>query len=298
MSQVWLITGSSRGFGKALAEAVLEAGHALVATARNPAQLQPLVARYGERVRTAALDVTDPAAARAAMRLAVEAFGRLDVVVNNAGYGNIAAIEEVDMDDFRAQLETNFFGVVNVTRAALPVLRQQGRGHIVQFSSLGGRIGTPGVAAYQSAKWAVEGFSEVLAKEVAPLGIHVTLVEPGGFRTDWAGSSMTVQEPGPAYAATVGRMLEFRRHGAGLQSGDPVKAAQAILAIAAEPKPPLRLLLGSDAVFLAGRQLECIAAEDAKWRTLSLSTDFDSSPEAVQARLQQLAGALAAPAET
>lgn len=296
MSQVWLITGSSRGFGKALAEAVLEAGHSLVATARNPTPLQTLITRYGDRVRTTALDVTDPAAASAAMQVALSAFGQLDVVVNNAGYGNIAAIEEVDMDDFRAQLETNFFGVVNVTRAALPVLRQQGGGHIIQFSSLGGRIGTPGVAAYQSAKWAVEGFSEVLAKEVAPLGIHVTLVEPGGFRTDWAGSSMAVQEPGPAYAATVGKMLEFRQHGAGMQSGDPAKAAQAILAIAAEPKPPLRLLLGSDAVFLAGRQLENIAAEDAKWRTLSLSTDFDSTPEAVQARLQQLAAAMA-PAE-
>ncbi len=292
MSQVWFITGSSRGFGRALAEAVLEAGHSLVATARDPAQLDALTARYGDRVRSVALDVADAAAAEAAIQAGVQAFGRLDVVVNNAGYGNIAAIEDVAMDDFRAQIETNFYGVVNVSRAALPVLRSQGRGHIIQFSSIGGRMGSPGLAAYQSAKWAVEGFSEVLAKEVGPLGIHVTLVEPGGFRTDWAGSSMSVQEPSAAYAATVGRMTAFRKHHNGTQPGDPAKAAQALLKIAAEAEPPLRLLLGSDAVFMAERQLASIAANDAKWRALSLSTDYDSSAEAVQARLQQLAAAL------
>jgi len=163
MSQVWLITGSSRGFGKALSEAVLAAGHSLVATARDPAQLAYLKAQYGDKVRTVALDVTDATAAQAAVQSAVNTFGRLDVLVNNAGYGNLAAFEEMDDADFRAQVETNFFGVVNVTRAALPIMRRQRAGRILQFSSIGGRTGAPGLAAYQSAKWAVEGFSEVLA---------------------------------------------------------------------------------------------------------------------------------------
>ncbi len=281
MSQVWLITGSSRGFGKALAEAVLAAGHSLVATARNPDQLASLSERYGDRVRTVALDVTDAEAAHAAVLAAVEAFGRLDVVVNNAGYGNLATVEEGSDADFRAQIETNLFGTVNVTRAALPVLRRQRSGHIIQFSSIGGRIGVPGLAAYQSAKWAVEGFSEVLAKEVAGFGIHVTLIEPGGFRTDWGGPSMTVFEPSAdsEYTAVLAPMLAARRSYVGNETGDPAKAAQAILAIAREPKPPLRLLLGSDAVYLAEQQLAKMAAEDAKWRTLSLSTDFDLSPQ-------------------
>ncbi|WP_201314100.1 oxidoreductase [Dyella sp. EPa41] len=286
MSQVWLITGSSRGFGKALAEAVLAAGHRLVATARQPAQLETLVTRYGDQVRTVALDVTDATAAHAAVQAAVDAFGRLDVVVNNAGYGNLATIEEGSDADFRAQLETNFFGTVNVTRAALPILRRQRAGHIIQFSSIGGRIGVPGLAAYQSAKWAVEGFSEVLAKEVAAFGVKVTLVEPGGFRTDWGGPSMTVFEPAAdsEYNAVLAPMFAARQSYVGNESGDPSKAAQAILTIANDPQPPLRLLLGSDAVYLAEQQLAKIAAEDAKWRTLSLSTDFDLSPQAAEDR--------------
>jgi NAD(P)-dependent dehydrogenase (short-subunit alcohol dehydrogenase family) len=290
MSQVWLITGSSRGFGKALAEAVLAAGHSLIATARNPAQLAPLVERYGDRVRAVALDVTDADAAHAAMQAAVNAFGRLDVVVNNAGYGNLASIEEGDDADFRAQLETNFFGVVNVTRAALPVLRKQRSGHIIQFSSIGGRIGVPGMAAYQGAKWAVEGFSEVLAKEVVAFGIHVTLVEPGGFRTDWAGPSMTIHSPraDSEYAPILGPMIDLMGTHGGNEAGDPAKAAQAILSIANTPAPPLRLLLGSDAVFLAEQQAKRMAAEDAKWRTLSLSTDFDSTPAAIEERFRML----------
>ncbi|MDU3935262.1 MAG: SDR family NAD(P)-dependent oxidoreductase, partial [Serratia liquefaciens] len=189
-SQVWLITGSSRGLGQQLAQAVLAAGHRLVATARQPQQLQPLVEQYGEQVVTVALDVTDAVAAKRAVQTAIDSFGRLDVVVNNAGYGNIAPVEDADEADFRAQVDTNFYGVFNVTRAALPVLRQQGSGHIIQISTIGARLGVPGLSAYHTAKWAVEGFSESLAKEIAPFGVKVTLVEPGGFRTDWAGSSM------------------------------------------------------------------------------------------------------------
>jgi NAD(P)-dependent dehydrogenase (short-subunit alcohol dehydrogenase family) len=290
MSQVWLITGSSRGFGKALAEAVLAAGHSLIATARNPAQLALLVGRYGDRVQAVALDVVDAGAAQTAVQAAVKAFGRLDVVVNNAGYGNLASIEEGDDADFRAQFETNFFGVVNVTRAALPVLRKQRSGHIIQFSSIGGRIGVPGMAAYQGAKWAVEGFSEVLAKEVAAFGIRVTLVEPGGFRTDWAGPSMTIYPPhaDSEYTPILGPMIDLMATHGGNEAGDPMKAAQAILSIANTPEPPLRLLLGSDAVFLAEQQSKRMAAEDAKWRTLSLSTDFDGTPEGVEERFRML----------
>src|SRR5580692_6279016 len=201
-TQVWLITGSSRGLGRALAEAVLAAGHRLVATARNPEQLAELVERHGNRVRAVALDVTDEQAAIAAVQTAVDAFGRLDVLANNAGYGDLASIEDTRMKDFRAQVETNLFGVVHVTKAAIPVMRRQGSGHILQFSSVGGRVGPVGRGAYAAAKWGVEGFSEVLAKEVGPLGVKVTIIEPGGFRTDFAGSSTTIAHDNPVYAAT------------------------------------------------------------------------------------------------
>ena len=273
MSKVWFITGSSRGLGRSLAEAVLAAGHRLVATARNPEELRTLVATAPDRSRAVALDVTDPAAARKAIDAAVAAFGRIDVLVNNAGYANVASIEDLPEDDFRAQVETNFFGVVNVTRAALPVLRAQRDGHIIQVSSIGGRSGSPGLAAYQSAKWAVGGFSEVLATEVRPLGIRVTIVEPGGMRTDWAGSSMRVLESRPEYQGVLAPFSHMR--GDAIMRGDPAKIAKAILRISEEKHPPLHLLLGSDAYFLANLVGERRRAEDAQWKSLSVSTDFD-----------------------
>jgi len=275
MSKVWLITGSSRGLGRELAKAALAAGHRLVATARDPEDLSDLVAQYGDRVRAVALDVTDAAAARAAVAAATSAFGRLDVVVNNAGYANVNSIEDMAEDDFRAQIETNFFGVVNVTRAALPVLRAQRDGHFIQISSIGGRRASVGISAYQSAKFAVEGFSEALSNEVGPLGIRVTIVEPGGFRTDWAGSSMRIDQIREEYQATVGSFAQAFRKNADAARGDPAKAAQAVLRIASEKEPPLRLLLGTDAVFLAGVVASTRMAEDAKWKALSVSTDFD-----------------------
>lgn len=275
MSQVWLVTGSSRGLGRNIAIAALEAGHRVVATARKPEQLDDLVQRYGDRIRAYALDVTDAEAARAAVRTAVDTFGRLDVLVNNAGYGNMAAIEDVREEDFRAQFETNFFGVVNLTRAALPVLRAQRSGHVIQISSIGGRMGTPGLGAYQSAKWAVEGFSEVLNTEVTSLGIKVTIVEPGGFRTDWAGSSMSVDEVREDYLPSVGRVIERIRNGGNLPAGDPAKGAKVIVEIASMESPPLRILLGSDAVHFAGLLATKRAEEDAKWKSLSLSTDAE-----------------------
>ncbi|NUP07903.1 MAG: SDR family NAD(P)-dependent oxidoreductase [Polyangiaceae bacterium] len=278
MSKVWLITGCSRGLGRELAKAVLESGDKLVATARHPEQLRDIIEPHGNRAIARQLDVTKPAAARAAVAAATSAFGRLDVLVNNAGYANTNSIEDVSEEDFRAQFETNFFGAFHVTRAALPVFRNQKSGHVVQISSIGGRQGTAGLGAYQSAKWALEGLSEVLAREVAPLGIHVTLVEPGGFKTDWGGSSMRVEKPSAAYEQTVGAMAKHREDG-GTMRGDPEKAAQAILQIASHPNPPLRLLLGTDAVFLAGVIASARQAEDEKWRALSRSTDFTGLPD-------------------
>jgi NAD(P)-dependent dehydrogenase (short-subunit alcohol dehydrogenase family) len=275
MSKVWFITGSSRGLGLALAKAVLAAGHQLVATARKPGDLGELVERHGDRVLPIALDVTSAAAARAAVAAATSTFGRLDVVVNNAGYANVSSIEDMREDDFRAQIETNLFGVVNVTRAALPVLRAQRGGHVIQISSIGGRRGSPGLSAYQTAKWGIEGFSEVLARETGPLGIRVTIVEPGGIRTDWAGSSMHVDEVRDDYRPTVGAFMENARKSHDGARGDPARMAQAILRVAELPDPPLRLLLGSDASYLAELVAEERAAEDAKWRSLSVSTDFE-----------------------
>jgi NAD(P)-dependent dehydrogenase (short-subunit alcohol dehydrogenase family) len=279
MSKVFLVTGASRGLGRQIALAVLDAGHQLVAGARKPADLADLVQSYGDRVRVVALDVTDAQAAQHAVRAAVEAFGRLDVVVNNAGYADLASIEDVTLDAFRAQIDTNLLGVVNVTKAALPVLREQGDGHIVQVSSVGGRMATAGLSAYQAAKWAVGGFSSVLAQEVTPLGIKVTVLEPGGMRTDWAGSSMSVPPVSEPYRSTVGAMAALH-DGAATQAGDPAKVAQVVLQIADMDHPPLRLLLGTDAytyATAAGREL---LRQDEQWRELSVSTDHDEASAA------------------
>ena len=275
MSSTWLITGASRGFGRELAEAAAKAGERVVATARRPEQLEDLVARYPDRVRAVALDVTDPAAARRAVEQAVEAFGSLDVVVNNAGYANSAPIEEMADADFRAQVEANLFGVVNVTRAALPVLRQQRSGTFVQFSSVGGRAGgTPGMGAYQTAKFAVEGFSEVLASEVAPFGVRVVIVEPGAFRTDWQGSSMVRHEVGADYEETVGAINRYRDENDGVQPGDPARAARVILDVVASDAPPRRLVLGAAAVETVLAAEAKKTAETQKWAAVSASADF------------------------
>lgn len=276
MRRVWLITGSSRGLGRALAEATLVAGHRLVATARDPARLADLVERYPDQIRPFALDVTDPHAACDAVSAAIESFGRLDVLVNNAGYGNVSSIEDTSLAEFRAQIETNLFGVINVTKAAIPRMREQGSGHIIQLSSVGGRVGAMGRAPYSTAKWGIEGFSEVLAKEVGPLGIKVTIIEPGGFRTDFAGSSTTLEEGRPEYDSTVGAAARFQRDYNGSQPGDPAKAAAVILQVAGMEDPPLRLLLGSDAVRTVEQADLARTEADRRWRRLSLSTDFNA----------------------
>jgi NAD(P)-dependent dehydrogenase (short-subunit alcohol dehydrogenase family) len=274
-TQVWLITGSSRGLGRALSEVVLDAGHSLVATARDPRQLDDLVERFGDRVRALELDVTDPQAAVRVVNETVRSFGRIDVLCNNAGYGNVGPIEDTSIEDFRAQIETNLFGVIYLTKAALPFMREQHAGRILQCSSIGGRIGAMGRAPYSAAKFGVEGFSEVLAKETAPLGIKVTIIEPGGFRTDFAGTSTVINAGQEAYASTVGATAAFQRKFNGMQPGDPVKAARAILQIAATDDPPLRLLLGSDAVEGVEKADRAKTESDRTWRSLSLSTDFD-----------------------
>jgi NAD(P)-dependent dehydrogenase (short-subunit alcohol dehydrogenase family) len=280
VSKVFFVTGSSRGLGREIVLAAVAAGHRVAATARRPEQLADLVERYGDQVRAIALDVTDAEAAVQAVRDAVDAFGRLDVVVNNAGYANLAAVEDITSADFRAQIDANLLGVVNVSKAALPVLRAQGSGHVIQVSSLGGRTATPGLSAYQAAKWAVGGFSEVLAQEVAPLGIRVTVLEPGGMRTDWAGSSMTVPPISQPYQQTVGAMAAMFNRGDLVPAGDPAKVAQVVLQVAELDEPPVRLLLGTDAVRYAGLAAQARAAEDAKWRHLSVSTDHDDATAA------------------
>ena len=278
MSKIWLITGSARGLGRHVAEAVLAAGHRLVATARQPEKLQDLVDRYGDRVRAFALDVTDAASAQAAVDAAISAFGRLDVLVNNAGFGYAAPFEQTSDADFRAQIDTNFYGVINLTRAALPVMRKQRAGHIIQISSVGGRIGTPGLSAYQAAKWAVSGFTEVLAKEAAAFGVKVTSVEPGGMRTDWAEIAHgAVPDLLPEYEPSVGAFAKILEGYAGHEAGDPDKVAQVILQLAGHDAPPEHLLLGSDAVHFF-EQVDAGRRADAEhWRAVSLSTDADNA---------------------
>jgi NAD(P)-dependent dehydrogenase (short-subunit alcohol dehydrogenase family) len=211
---------------------------------------------------------------------AVEAFGRIDVLVNNAGYANTDSIEDLPLDDFRAQIDTNFYGVVYVTRAVLPVMRKQRSGRILYISSIGGRRGgTPGLSAYQSAKFAVAGFTEVLINEVAPLGIQATIVEPGGFATDWAGSSMKVYPTKPDYEATVGATNQRLRGNPAAARGVPAKAANVLLELASMKKQPRRLLLGSDAYVLAKATLLELGASDDANRALSASTDADGMPD-------------------
>jgi NAD(P)-dependent dehydrogenase (short-subunit alcohol dehydrogenase family) len=280
MEQVWLITGSSRGVGRKIAEAVLAAGHRLVATARNPRDLDDLVSQHGDRVRSVALDVRDADQARRAVATAVREFGRLDVVVNNAGAGRVTSIEECSEADFRDQLEINLMGVVNVTKAALPVLRAQRSGHFLQIGSTAGHMAFGGgLAPYVMAKFALRGFTESLAAECAQFGVKATIIELGGFQTDWTGSSLVVTEPGEDYVPSVGALLDMLRGAHGHMPGDPAKAARVVLDVVAMNEPPLSLLLGSDAVDMVRMADHARNAEIDKWEHVSRSTDFD--PESV-----------------
>jgi NAD(P)-dependent dehydrogenase (short-subunit alcohol dehydrogenase family) len=276
MEQTWFITGSSRGLGRALAQAALDAGDLVAATARQPAQLDHLLTEYGDRTVAIGLDVTDAQAARSAIAEARHHFGRLDVIVNNAGYANVSPIETTDDEDFRAQFETNFWGVYHVSKAAIPVLREQGGGLVMQISSVGGRVGgSPGIASYQAAKFAIDGFSRVLRAETAPFGVKVIVVEPSGFRTDWAGSSMTVHDIPEAYASTVGAMNSRVRQSTDGPAGDPARAAEILVQMAKRRDIPDHLPLGANAVDGSIRLDEQLLAQDRRWSDVSRSADFN-----------------------
>lgn len=274
-TQTWFITGSSRGFGRALTIAALQAGDQVAAAARKPEQLDDLVRHYGDRVFPVELDVTDRAAAVRAIEATRDRFGRIDVVVNNAGYANLAPVETTPEDDFRRQFDTNFWGVYHVSLAALPMLKAQGAGTIVQFSSIGGRVGsTPGLGSYQAAKFAVDGFTRVLAAETAPLGIRYLVVEPSGFATDWAGASMQVPEVAPEYDQTVGAMARGLS-GPALAAGDPKRAGEILVRVVKGAHLPSHLLLGSHAAELAQQYSRSQLAEASTWEAVSRSADFD-----------------------
>jgi NAD(P)-dependent dehydrogenase (short-subunit alcohol dehydrogenase family) len=244
LSKVWFITGTSKGFGRIWAEAALERGDQVAATARNVDSLSELVERYGDNVLPLALDVTDKAAIDAAVAKAHETFGRLDVVINNAGYGLFGAIEEVTEEQARAQLETNLFGPLWVTKAALPILREQGSGHIIQVSSIGGVNAFPTLGLYHASKWGLEAFSQSLAAEVAEFGIHVTIIEPTGYSTDWSGPSSVQAEHVAAYDGIRRRRAE-QRASMIATPGDPQATGPAILAVVDADEPPLRTFFGA-----------------------------------------------------
>jgi NAD(P)-dependent dehydrogenase (short-subunit alcohol dehydrogenase family) len=270
----WLITGSSRGFGRALATAALEAGDQVVATARNPGQVADLAEQYPVRVLPVVMDVTDPAAVGSAFGATLERFGRLDVVVNNAGYANVAPVETGPEEDFRRQFDTNFWGVYNVSRAAIPVLRRLGGGTVIQFSSIGGRVGgSAGIGSYQAAKFAVDGLTRVLAAETTPLGIRYLVVEPGGFATDWAGASMQVLDIPAEYEQTVGAMARYRS--SATAAGDPKRAGEILVRMVRRHDLPMHLILGAAAVQSAQNYSRSQLAEADAWVQVSRSADFD-----------------------
>ncbi|WP_439693237.1 SDR family oxidoreductase [Curtobacterium sp. SP.BCo] len=266
MSRTWFITGASKGFGREWAEAALERGDAVAGTARNPDDVQALVDQYPDTFLGLQLDVTDRAADFAAVRRAAEHFGSLDVVVNNAGYGHFGMVEELTEDEVRAQLETNLFGALWVTQAALPIMREQGSGHIVQVSSIGGISAFPTVGAYHASKWALEGLSQSLAQEVAGFGIHVTLIEPGGFSTDWSGPSSKKSEAVPAYDEV--REAASKRPSAA-DPGKPEATRSAILRVVDAEEPPLRVFFGTAPLGIAERDYESRLATWRAWQPVS-----------------------------
>jgi len=273
--RVWLITGCSAGFGREIALAALAAGDRVLATARRPETLTDLRDRGGDRLRTAALDVTDAGQIEAAVKTALEEFGRIDVVVNNAGTGSVGAVEELTVEELRALMEVMFFGAVAVTKAVLPHLRAQGSGAIVQISSMGGQLSPPGYGAYCAAKFALEGISEALAAEVAPFGVQVLIVEPGAFRTEFGGGRMHRSRTIDAYAVSTGGTREAVENMDGTQPGDPAKAAAAIVRAVGSADAPLRLALGEDAVEAIRAHHEAVAADLAAWEEVSRATALD-----------------------
>jgi NAD(P)-dependent dehydrogenase (short-subunit alcohol dehydrogenase family) len=273
---VWFITGASRGLGLELAASALARGDQVIATARDPQAIVQALPEGRESMLALQLDVTDQEQAAAAVAACVERFGRIDVLVNNAGYGLFGAVEEVCDAEARALFDTNVFGLLNITRAVLPTLRSQRAGRIINIGSSAGFASSAGRGLYGASKSAVEAITEALAAELAPLGIHATVVEPGSFRTEFlsASSQRQARQIIPAYDGTVGQLRAGIEAGNGHQPGNPVQAAAAIGQLAAAPEPPLRLQLGSDCVSLVEGKLTSVARELGQWRDLALSTDF------------------------
>ena len=268
LSKTWFITGASKGFGREWTETALERGDNVAGTARKLDDLHDFVENYGDTFLPIQLDVTDRDADFAAVRRAAEHFGQLDVVINNAGYGHFGMIEELSEDDVRSQMETNFFGALWITQAALPIMRAQGSGHIIQVSSIGGISAFPTVGAYHASKWALEGFSQSLSQEVAGFGIDVTLIEPGGYSTDWSGPSAKHSEQNPAYAGV--REAAQNRRSAAASPGDPTATRQAILKVVDADEPPLRIFFGEVPLGIATDDYESRLAEWNEWHPVSV----------------------------
>ncbi|MFF3660499.1 SDR family NAD(P)-dependent oxidoreductase [Streptomyces olivochromogenes] len=276
MSKTWFITGTSRGFGREWAIAALERGDKVAASARNATSLDDLVATYGDAVLPIALDVTDRVAVGAAVTRAAEHFGRIDIAVNNAGYGHFGVVEEVTEDEVRAQLETNVFGALWVTQAVVPVMRSQGGGHILQVSSIGGIMAAPTLGIYSASKWALEGFSQSLAAEVADFGIKVTIIEPGAFATDWGGASATFSQPLPAYDDfRNGTVAALRKAMAASAPGDPAATRGPVLELVDSENPPLRVLFGNGVLARAVAEYESRLATWREWEPLSKAAHGD-----------------------
>jgi NAD(P)-dependent dehydrogenase (short-subunit alcohol dehydrogenase family) len=277
MKRTWIITGSSRGLGRSLTEAVLAAGDNVAATARNTADLDELVVKYPDTIYPVKLDVTNNDEVQAAIENTIARFGRIDVLVNNAGFGITGATEAYTKAQVSSQLATNLFAPIEITRAVLPYMRKQGSGRILQISSIGGRRGSVGVSVYQAAKFGLSGFAEALNEEVRPLNIFVTAVEPGGFRTDWASSSMTYAPKVEGYENTTDKRAEYFASGKFMPIGDPDKAAKVMLALAGHPNPPVHLVLGSEAIKMLKQADAARATEMEQWMDVSVSTDADEA---------------------
>lgn len=276
--RVWFITGSSTGFGRSLAEAVLKHGDRVVATARKPEQLNDLTDQYPETAKAVRLDVTQPQEVRDAIQSALDAFGQIDVVVNNAGFASVGAIEAVSDEVVRRQFETNVFGVLNVTKAVLPTLRQQRSGHILNISSVAGFVSFGVLGIYCATKFALEGISEALSQEVAHLGMKVTIVEPGAFRTEINGQALAISDTViDDYTASMDGTMKWLKDMDGKQPGDPDKAAAAMIQVVESDNPPLRLALGADAVSAIDAKLESVKAELDAWKQVSIDTAFEGA---------------------
>lgn len=288
MTKIWFITGSSRGLGRSLTEAVLAKGDKVAATARKPEQLKDLATQYPGQLFPLQLDVTNKAQIVAAVESTIAHFGRIDVLVNNAGFGIIGAAEAFTDEQVNSQLATNLYAPIEITRVVLPYMRKQRSGRILQISSVGGRVGSMGLTIYQAAKFGLGGFTEALAKEVAGLGIYVTSVEPGGFRTDWAGDSMTYAPSVEGYESTVDARVGFFQSGKFVPVGDPDKAAKAMVELVDHPEPPTHLILGSEAIGLLKNADELRSAEMEKWMQVSLSTDHDESENFLESEAGKL----------